>query len=115
VEGSGEEVGAFKTRGSGGRVVGGRGAAGRVGVDGRPSTLSPIRLSSAWMGLIVSIMRLKSWATSEGGFTGVGEGSVDGVRDRVPESGSRKEETALGKRGPLRIPTPLIQGTTVTT
>jgi hypothetical protein len=45
------------------------------------------------MGLMESIIRLKSWATSEGGPVGAGDGSGDGVRDNAPESGSRKEET----------------------
>jgi hypothetical protein len=64
-----------------------------AGVE-RPSTLSPMRLSLAWIGLMVSMIRLNSWATSEGGFAGDGEGSGVGVRARAPESGSLKEETA---------------------
>jgi hypothetical protein len=71
--------------------VAGTGAA--SGGAERPSTLSPMRLSSTWMGRIVSIIRLKSCATSEGGFAGVGVGSGVGVRARAPESGSRNEET----------------------
>jgi hypothetical protein len=37
-----------------------------------PSTLSLIRLSSVWIGLMVSMIRLKSCATSEGGSPGRG-------------------------------------------
>jgi hypothetical protein len=60
----------------------------------RPSTLSPMHLSSIWIGLIVSMMRLNSWVTSEGGAYGVDGGAGEGVRGRAPESGSLNVETA---------------------